>query len=36
MPKRDRQSLEDMLAAARKALAYSHPLIRDTLPAEPM
>lgn len=36
MPNRDRQSLEDMLCAARKVIAYAQDATRGTLPAAPM
>jgi uncharacterized protein with HEPN domain len=36
MPNRDRQSLEDMLSAARKILRYAEGTTRETLPAIPM
>ncbi len=36
MPNRDRQSLEDMLAAARKVIAYARDTTRETLPTVPM
>jgi uncharacterized protein with HEPN domain len=36
MPNRDRQSLEDMLGAARKIIAYARDTTRETLPAVPM
>jgi uncharacterized protein with HEPN domain len=36
MPHRDRQSLEDMLGAARKILQHAEGTTRETLPAVPM
>jgi uncharacterized protein with HEPN domain len=36
MPNRDRQSLEDMLCAARKVISYAKDTTRETLPAVPM
>ncbi len=36
MPNRDRQSLEDMLGAARKVMAYARDTTRETLPTVPM
>jgi uncharacterized protein with HEPN domain len=36
MPNRDRQSVEDMLRAARRALDYCKDTTRDTLPSVPM
>jgi uncharacterized protein with HEPN domain len=36
MQSRDRQSLEDMLRAARKILDYARDTTRETLPAVPM
>jgi uncharacterized protein with HEPN domain len=36
MQNRDRQSLEDMLAAARKILRYAEDTTQETLPATPM
>ncbi len=36
MPNRDRQSIEDMLRAARKILEYAVGTNRETLPAIPM
>jgi len=36
MLSRDRQSLEDMLRAARKILDYAHNTTRETLPTVPM
>lgn len=36
MPNRDRQSLEDMLAAARKLIDYAQGTSRETLPTQPM
>ena len=33
---RDRQSLQDMLSAARKVIAYAEGTTRETLPAVPM
>ncbi len=36
MPTRDGQSLEDMLGAARRALAYTQGITRETLAAVPM
>lgn len=36
MPSRDRQSLEDMLDAARKIRAYAQDTTRESLPAVPM
>jgi uncharacterized protein with HEPN domain len=36
MPNRDRQSLEDMLGAARKIIAYARDTTRETLPSLPM
>ncbi len=33
---RDRQSLQDMLCAARKVISYSQGATRETLPAMPM
>ena len=36
MPNRDRQSLEDMLRAARKVIAYARDTTRETLPTAPM
>ncbi len=36
MPNRDRQSIEDMLRAARKILEYARGASRETLPTVPM
>lgn len=36
MPNRDRQSLEDMVAAGRKILRYAEATTRETLPSVPM
>lgn len=36
MPNRDRQSLEDMLCAARKVISYAKDTTRETLPTVPM
>ena len=36
MPNRDRQSLEDMLAAARKIIGYAKDTTRETLPCVTM
>ncbi|MBI3878902.1 MAG: DUF86 domain-containing protein [Verrucomicrobia bacterium] len=36
MPNRDRQSVEDMLLAARKILGYAQGTTRDSLPSLPM
>ncbi len=36
MPNRDRQALEDMLGAARKALGYTQGTTRQSLPLVPM
>lgn len=36
MPNRDRQSVEDMLRAAQRALEYCKDTTRETLPAVPM
>jgi uncharacterized protein with HEPN domain len=36
MPSRDRQALEDMLAAAHKALGYAQGTTRESLPLVPM
>ena len=36
MPNRDRQSIEDMLRAARKILEYARGTSRETLPTVPM
>jgi uncharacterized protein with HEPN domain len=36
MQNRDRQSLEDMLGAARKLCDYARGASRETLPAQPM
>jgi uncharacterized protein with HEPN domain len=36
MPNRDRQSLEDMVGAARKIVAYAEGTTRETLPTVPM
>jgi uncharacterized protein with HEPN domain len=36
MPNRDRQSVEDMLRAANRALGYCKDVTRETLPSAPM
>ncbi len=36
MQNRDRQSLEDMLGAARKLRGYAQGTSRETLPSQPM
>ena len=36
MPNRDRQALEDMLGAARKAVGYAQGTTRESLPLVPM
>lgn len=36
MPNRDRQSLEDMLVAARKIIDYAKDTTRESLPSVPM
>ena len=36
MPNRDRQSLEDMLRAARKIIGYTQDTTRESLPSVPM
>ncbi len=36
MPNRDRQSLEDMLVAARKIIGYAKDTTRENLPSVPM
>ena len=36
MPNRDRQSLDDLLGAARKVIAYARDTTRETLPSVPM
>jgi uncharacterized protein with HEPN domain len=36
MPNRDRQSLEDMLRAARKIIGYTRDTARESLPSVPM